>query len=183
MSFSDLDRAREISRRLAGSRSLPDPPARVGVAPPDPAGFVSLRRTATTTAAALMPTAPPPEVREALGSGRWDALLDWALSAASCQAGFVVDPRGLVVGCRGPLPVAQAEGLGSRLMAALDQARQMAGPKDGPEPSVTIQFGDVLLTAFAARPGDGSVLTIGLIGRGVVPAETRRGVARVMSGA
>jgi hypothetical protein len=115
------------------------------------------------------------------GGEGWDAVLDWTLEATGAGAAFLMDPHGLVVACRGPLPSGQAEGLGSRLMLALEQAGRMVPPgEEAAELSVTVQFGEILLTGFPAPLGDGTVLTAGLISRSPVAAAARRAVVGVL---
>ena len=182
MSSSDLDLAREISRRLTGApfsrarASAPEPTPRVGVAAPDPSGFVSLRRNDPVPAPVPTPT-PTPRV---FGAGGWENLLEWTLAATGSEAAFLMDPHGLVVACRGPLPAGQAERLGARLMVALDQARRMA-PTEEEDISVTVQFGEVFLTGFAAPLSDGILLTAGLVSRKPVEPSARGAVARALA--
>lgn len=189
MSSSDLERAREMSRRLAaGSSGRPDAPspsrrAGIGVAAPDPAGFVRLRRPAPrSTAASAPPVAADRPLRvAAFGGEGWDAILDWTLEATGAGAAFLMDPHGLVVACRGPLPSGQAEGLGARLMLALDQAAKMVPPgEESADLSVAVQFGEVLLTGFLAPLADGTVLTAGLISRCPIGASARQAVVGVL---
>jgi hypothetical protein len=177
-SSSDLDRARELSRRLR-----PDAvPAPAGGPSPEGRGFVRFRAASAPAAtaspargeAAARGSASPAPTSPAAGT-LWDPFLDWCRAVAGAATGFVLDRQGLIVAVRGALSATEAEGIGSRVMVALDQARKIR--PDGPAPAVSIDFGGSCLSGFEVSLKDRSPLTIGLIGPRFVDPSARRAIA------
>ena len=160
-SSSDLERARELSRKLRGDASNRARAGAAAVPAPGKDGFLRFR------AGGLLP-APAPSAP--VSGTLWDPFLDWCLAVAGATAGFVLDGQGLLVAVRGALSAGDAEGIGARVMVALEQARKIQ-PGGSPDPAVSIDFGSGCLSGFAVALKDRSVLTIGLVGpRSVAPA-------------
>ena len=182
-SSSDVERARELSRKLrpdaAGART--DGPG------PGEGGFVRFRAAAAPGGPAAAPRAlaggeTPGRSSSAAVSASpaagtlWDPFLDWCRAVAEATTGFVLDRQGLFVAVRGTLSATEAEGIGSRVMVALEQARKIQ--PGGPDPSVAIDFGGSCLSGFAVSLRDGSPLTIGLVGPRLVDPAARRAIAQ-----
>ncbi len=170
--------ARDISHRLAGGQqpSGPRVPSFVsfrsiatGLSVPPPAA-VSPSVSAQGRASAYPPALPLPPLPDDLGSGarRWETLLKWALTAAGCDAAFLMGPDGFLVASAGEIPLPDIEAIGARMMAALDYVRPIAQP-GGLTPSLTLTFDELHLTAFEVRMPDGTALTLCLGGQKPVP--------------
>ncbi len=181
VSFSDRDTARAAAARLRGETP---PPAEEGS--PAPA-FVSFRagvvlgkgeRGAAPSAARpaarpTPPSPPPPPPPGASGAERWDALLSWCLTGAGAMAAFVLDERSLLVASRGLLPFEDVEGMGGRLMVALEQGSRLQEEGAPGHAAVSVDLDGRWLTGFAVRMPGGVALTFGLLG-----AEPARGEVR-----
>lgn len=164
----DLERAREISRRLKGG-----PDAEPGT---EAAGsrFVAFRAARVGTVPASM--APLEPEGPSTGRAPWDRFLSWARLLTQAEAAFVLDEHGLVIAVHGTLPMEELERIGARLLAALEQARKMyvAEPST---PSVNIALGGRWLNGLSVTGADGSPAVLGLVGPIVSSAEIRSALA------
>jgi hypothetical protein len=170
---SDLERARELSRRLRPGESPDEPHARAHAVPPGPGAFVRFRAADVVKVAAgpvaAPPPLPPPETAKRSapaspqGGGRWDESLEWCRGRTGARSAFALDGQGLLIASSGALASEEAEGIGSRMMLALDQARKMA---DTPPARLSVGFdlGGDRLSGFAVTLGDGTPVTFGLVG-------------------
>lgn len=154
-SSDDLEQARRLSRSL--------------VAPVGAKGTTPSAAPASSSYTSLRPAAPQPDAQQGVlfGSGRWERLLDRVAAMTSARAAFLMDPRGLVVASRGPLPADELEGTGSRLLIMFEQADRM-----GTEParSVAVELGVETLTGLRPSAVAGAeVLTLGVLGPGLSP--------------
>ncbi len=177
LDISDLESARELSRRLTTAALAPSPQS----ATP----FVRFRASTALGKPPQPepepgPNALPPGLDPTLtGGALWNQLLDWCRATAQAETAFVMDAYGLVVGSRGPLQGEQFEEVGARLILILDQARQMQ-PIPELEPAIGVELGTRWLTGFQAPLEDGTPLTIGLIGREAIPEKVRATLKRVV---
>jgi hypothetical protein len=174
VAFSDLERARALSRRLEGM------PART-VPPPDEPKFVRFHRKALP-----MASAPPAldlepartnrtgatETPDVVGYGarRWGVLANWLLEQTSARASLLMDSHGLLLAVEGPMDVPEVEGVGAHLMEALAQASKMFAEKP-PGMRIDISFGEFHLVGFEVDAGDVGLLTVGLLGTSPVSPE------------
>lgn len=163
-----------------GAAALPkggSPPAR------DDSGYLPF------LASAVAPPPPEPKVPPRLppldflastpAEVRTARLVEWCREAASAEAALAVDVPGGLLAASGPLPPSEATDLGARLVAALEQVRQMA-PEADPPPALAVDFGPVWLTAFHVFLSRGSGLTLGLVAREPVPADLRDAISRTL---
>lgn len=153
-------------------------------APRDESGYLPFQ------ASALAPAPPEPKPPLVLPSldflsgtppeARMARLVEWCREAASAEAALAVDVPGGLLATSGPLPPSEATDLGARLVAALEQARQMA-PEADPPPALAVDFGPVWLTGFHVSLSRGGGLTLGLVARDPVPADLRDALCRTLS--
>ncbi len=172
-----------MSSAKTGSSSE-NPAAATAPAPRDDSGYLPFR------ASALAPAPPEPRPRLKLPSldflattppeARMARLVEWCREAASAEAALLVDVPGGLLATSGPLPPSEATDLGARLVAALEQARQMA-PEADPPPALAVDFGPVWLTGFHVNLSRGGGLTLGLVARDPLPAELRDALGRTLS--
>ncbi|MEZ4226220.1 MAG: roadblock/LC7 domain-containing protein [Polyangiaceae bacterium] len=166
--FSDLELAREVSRRLRSPR--------VGAAPrsePSPRYVpFDARRFVPATHWVAAPRG------HRFGAELWNELLDGCLSAANAEAAFVMDGQGLVVATRGTMQADDAEAIGARLMVALDQAEEIGGATGSY--SVAIEFGGAWLTGLRLQLKDERSLTVGLVARAPLARESRDVIENLM---
>lgn len=172
-SSSDLESARELSRRLVAPRA-----AGHVVAPSD-SDFVRFtfssvmrRSAASESRTSSTGVAPGHEAPKPESATTWDDFLARSLPVAEAHAAFLMDGQGLLVASCGPIPAADLEGVGGRLMAALEHGRKMQ-LEEGREPAVVVELGSAWLTGFAVPLRDGSTLTMGVVGPAALHAETR----------
>lgn len=166
----DLERAREISRRLKGG--------------PDPGVVATGSRFVTFRAARVgsVPAAMAPFEQEGPSTGRvpWDRFLSWTRLLTRAEAAFALDGHGLVIAVHGTLQMEELERIGARLLAALEQARKI----DVTEPSmlsVNIALGDRWLSGLSVVGADGSRAVLGLLGPIVSSAEVRSALTGALS--
>lgn len=180
VSSSNLERAREASRRIQGE--APGPAAAVA-----PQTYVRFRAQALIPAAPVpAPAAPAPlpplDIQSPPGSlapFSWDKLLTWCRTAARAESAFAMDSHWLVIAHQGSLRPEQVEGVGSCLMIALEQARKMIR---GDTPvTVSVELGTLWLTGFAAALSDGALVTLGIMGPQIVDATIRQAVLNELS--
>ena len=114
----------------------------------------------------------PPDQEKDFGPAEWNHFLDDCLRKARGHSAFVLDGRGLTVANRGQLRSTDVEGLGTRMMLALEQASRMdrAGNRVA---SLTIEFESSWLTGITASGGERR-LTLGVLGQDPVPLQYRR---------
>lgn len=171
-SSSDLDSARELSRNLVSARAGSPSPA------PPPDDYVRftfssvVRRGVAGGPGLRRPATVEPEAQRPESATTWDEFLARSLPAAQGEAAFLMDAQGLLVAGCGPIPAADLEGIGARLMAALEHARKMQ-LEEGHDPAVVVELGTAWLTGFAVSLRDGSTMTMGVVGPAALHAETR----------
>jgi hypothetical protein len=192
-SSSDLELARELSRRLAiDTRPTPRP------ARPASAGYVAFtpRRVQVPMPPPLLEPAveserrhvpDPPIVSIEEGSACWDRLLEWCLDAFGGEAAFVMDAYGLVVAARGRLGPDAVQGIGARLMIALQHAEQMdldAG--EGVSRALAVELSAGWLNGLRVLIGEGEdalSLTVGVASRAPFRRDERLAVERAFAAA
>jgi hypothetical protein len=166
---SDLDLARDLSRRLSGAE--PD------VAPPVVEDSPYLRFSPSAPGRdARGEDGPPPTDEELNDFTRWDELLAWALNKVRSSAAFAVDPQGFVIGSSGNVPEDGFEGTGAELSYVMSQADAM-DPEMGGLESVELGFGNRRLAGFRARSAVATGFVIAFIDPEIFTAETREQIA------
>lgn len=160
----DLDRAREISRRLAGAVERPVAEAGPAAPPPrfsaeqvkGPGGApVTAQNGARNTPPRGTPRAvvPPPPAAAPVRvppiptSGGYDAIAVWCQQVLSAEAVFFLDDRGLLVASVGNVPAQTAEAMGARMVFTFEQADAM---REGGErtKSISVEFAGSWLTGW-----------------------------------
>lgn len=183
----DLNRARELSRKLSAAeqsapqpaQALPTPPLRFaaaqvkGVPPPAlaaPAGATNGAATngAPTPAPLRMP--PPPT------STTFEGRTTWCRDALSAEAVFLLDERGLLVASAGAVQSGEAEGMGARLVFTFEQTDAMKRGTDRTR-SISIEFGNSFLTGWRF-PLEGVILTLCVVTSKALPPGAAAIVAR-----
>jgi hypothetical protein len=173
---SDIERARALSRRLAGERNAP--------APSEPKeGFVRFanrfqsraNQPAPAPAAAAAPAAKP--IPEALVScENWDAMLAWCLEASGAKAAFVVDPEGFVIAHRGNWKFENLEAVGSQLLDVKERAERIE--QGGGAKLIGLELESFSLNGmiFPLKGGGGAML-VGFIDAKELGREAQRAIA------
>jgi hypothetical protein len=159
---SDLEHARALSRRLRGPQ---------GTAPqrPEPSPryiHFDARRAAPDAWLSPMSRAAAP-----FGADVWNELLDGCLASADAAAAFLMDGHGLVVATRGALKQQDAEAIGGRLMAALDQIELI--DRTGPTCTVAIEFEGAWLTGLRFTQSAGRTMTVAVFAGAPLPRDAR----------
>jgi len=108
-------------------------------------------------------------------------MLTWCCVAARAELAFLLDAQGLVVANRGPGSSEEVEGMGARLLAAMDQVRRLA-PPGAAAPAVNVEMGARWLTGFALALPDGTGVMLGLVGPKPAGTEIRAALQRALSG-
>ena len=156
-SFSDLDLARSLSKRLTGedrgaARETDDLQGQ----------FVKFeKRTVPATAAAPFPeaaAAPPVELSENLLEEfySWDDLLSWVRFFKPCQVAFVVDPEGFVIAKNGDRSLEELEGIGAQFQVVADEATRI---EDGAATALCLKLTGSWLSGLRfSRDGSGKFL-------------------------
>lgn len=210
---SDLDRARELARRLQdggplGSGPKPDAPF-VRFAPSEPgparaqrggAASVSTPTPAAPTVQAADPFASP--LDDLLGGGlgdpampdapageirgeSWDDALDRCLLRSGARGALVVDSAGLIIAIRGDWEGRNSEQLDS-LAARLQAAVDESKHMDDARGLVSLALSKQWLTGIRAESPEGP-LTLGLLSGGPVDVDAAvraaAGVSAFVSGA
>ena len=191
---SDGEAARQAAARLRGEkRAAPSTaPAPVFVAF---SAAAALGATPGARPVAAAPAAPPPPAAQspapsqpgpqadvpppppgASAAQRWDHLLDWCLTSAGARAAFVLEAQGLLVASRGLLPFEDVQGLGGRLMVALEQAGRMASEDGLDGGAVSVELGGRWLSGFSL-PFGGSQVTLALLSAEPIQAGLRTAIA------
>jgi hypothetical protein len=93
----------------------------------------------------------------------WNGFLDECLRAAGAETAFAVGHEGLTIASRGRLPHGDVEGLGTRLMIALERAGEME-IEAGEVQSVLVEFDHRWLTGLALRRDGAIFLAVGVLG-------------------
>lgn len=159
---SDLEHARALSRRLRGPQG--GTPQR---AEPSPR-YIHFDARKAAPDAWLSPLS---RVAAPVGAEVWNELLDGCLAMADASAAFLMDGHGLVVATRGALRQSDAEGIGGRLMAALDQIEQIE--RAGPSCAVAIEIDGAWLTGVRFGHSAGRSMTVAVFARAPLPREAR----------
>jgi hypothetical protein len=168
---SDLASARELSRRLLGTKleflpalaPVPPPPQ---VPPPAPPPAPDARPNPVIDL-----HAPPLDLES------WEVFLAWGLELCRARAGFVVDSQGFVVATRGNVPADQFSGLGAELAYAMEQLDRI-DVEAGSLMSIELQFASRRLMAVRlAKEGVGSIV-IGFVGSRPLADDVREGLVR-----
>jgi hypothetical protein len=199
-SSSDLNRAREISRRLAEREKRPAPKpaaapapgpahrfsaeqvrAAAGLpAPPAPASPAASAPAASAPAPAR--AAPPPRPLPPLpAGGGWDALVAWCRSALLAESAFLIDDQGLLVASAGKIDAREAEGIGGRLVFTLEQADEMKGDALSAR-AITLEYGGSCLSGWRVPIAGGVSLTLGVLGARPPGPDAGAIVARAFAG-
>lgn len=113
----------------------------------------------------------------AFGAEAWNQLLDGCMGIAQADAAFLMEPQGLVVAARGRLSADVAEGIGARLMLALDQAAQMS---PGKSHTVCVEFEGRWLTGVRLKVGD-TQLTLGVTAELPLPKDIREALEELIA--
>ncbi len=111
------------------------------------------------------------------GADAWNQLLDGCLGIAQADSAFLMEPQGLVVAARGRLSADVAEGIGGRLMLALDQAAQMS---PGRSHTVCVEFDGRWLTGVRLAVGD-TQLTLGVTAEQPLPRDIREALEELIA--
>lgn len=142
---SDLDRARELARRLreggpiAAASALPVPFVRFGfAASPRPAPVEALPGPPAAPAPPAVEVSPSPladlvapDSAEPTPAQSWSEVLDRCLAHADARATMVVDSAGLMIASGGDWEgrsAEQVEALGARLQVSVEQSRNIEEP-------------------------------------------------------
>ena len=164
-SSSDLNRAREISRRLSqlepGAPPQRDASARFSASqvtgiptpPPMPAAAAPAAG-ADPRAATPLPARVPPLP----AATTFEARTAWCREALGAESVFLLDERGLLVASAGSVAATEAEGVGARVVFTFEQADAMRRGSDRTR-SICVEFGSGFLTAWRF-PAEGVVLTV-----------------------
>lgn len=188
---SDLNRARELSRKLSAVEPsapqaapvLPSPPLRFaaaqvkGVPPPAPAPAVAANGQASNGQAANGAATPaplrmPPPPTNTTFEGR----TTWCRDALQAEAVFLLDERGLLVASSGAVQSGEAEGIGARLVFTFEQTDAMKRGTDRTR-SISIEFGNGFLTGWRF-PLEGVILTLCVVTSKALPPGAAAIVAR-----
>lgn len=172
-SSSDLERARALAHRLRPD-ALRSATAPRGAAARGPAAPVA--------APVAAPAAPP--VAAPVGGSAWQARLEACRAAVSALGLLLMDASGLAVGAAGEWtawPPAELEGLGARVMVALEQAERLEGPWERSR-SVAFLIGGRALAGLRLGSGDDR-LTLALYSEKPLSAEALSLAAGSVDGA
>ncbi len=159
---SDLEHARALSRRLRGPQGTT---AQRAEPSPRYIHFDARRAAPDAWLSPLSRAAAP------FGAEVWNELLDGCLASADATAAFLMDAHGLVVATRGALKQSDAEAIGGRLMAALDQIEQIE--RSGSACTVAIEFEGAWLTGVRFGQPGGGAMTVAVFARSPLAREAR----------
>jgi hypothetical protein len=163
VSSSDIERARELSRRLAfpsrqGSAQAVDTTAYIrfpAVVQERPGRAVE----ATTTSTSAVPT---PAVSERASAASWEDLLAWLAEQLGAEAAFIVDNQGFVIANRGKIPSDGFEALGAEVYMSFEQLERV-DTLAGRLIWIELEFTRRRLTALRARvPGREQMLFVAI---------------------
>lgn len=176
-SSSDLERARALSHRLAAVGAESPAPR----APLEESKYVRFRPAAVTdlpTPVRAVPAAPDPAAFG--GVEGWDSLLDWVRSACGAHAAFLIDGQGLLVAKAGELDRERAEGMGARMVFAMEHADRMAEGESSR--SLVVDFGEHVATSLRTQTPDGRQFVLGVVASAPLSPDARREVERALIG-
>lgn len=154
---SDIDIARNISRRLSGQSGKPQASASLG--------YIRFQ------ASRFVPQSPQ-QPAALFGPAIWNEMLALCVEQAHAELAFVVDDQGLVIASHGSEEASLIEGIGARLLIAFEQTDQMSALGDRAE-SIAIQMGRRWLTGLRMRIDESRPVILGVLGPEVVSQETR----------
>jgi hypothetical protein len=162
--FSDLELARSLSRRLSGQ------PASAPEREPSTSSYVRFAATPAEPAAASRP-------HEGLTIDlkrfeTWEALLDWCLALTHASNTFVMDPEGFAIAHRGALALEEIQGIGSQLMVAMSQADRLEHPGT-PALSVCLEYEAFWVTGLRLLAEERGAFTMAFIAAVPVDRDTR----------
>lgn len=188
----DLNRARELSRKLSAvepsapqpAQALPTPPLRFtaaqvkGVPPPALAAPAVAANGAAANGAATAgaPTPPPLRMPPPPTVTTFEGRTTWCRDALSADAVFLLDERGLLVASAGAVQSGEAEGIGARLVFTFEQTDAMKRGTDRTR-SISIEFGNSFLTGWRF-PLEGVILTLCVVTAKALPPGAAAIVAR-----
>jgi hypothetical protein len=185
--WSDLDWAKEASRRLGGQQDAASA-SPSGVELPPAASYTRFRAKARPgvapaaspeAAAAPPPTSPPkPALPELPSEGvqSWSGLLAWAADAAGAESCFVVDSQGFVLAHHGDWSYEDIEDVGSQLTLIMTRADETEAA--GRSRAITLEFGEHWLSGTRISFPDVGELTFVLISREALDRELILALAR-----
>jgi hypothetical protein len=167
-SSSDLELARELSRRLLGveERLAPVPYQPI----PGCVRFPGAAMPPAQPAASPERVVAPDQPRSFEG---WSQVLDWGLDLSGATTGFVMDPEGFAIAHRGPIGGEEIQGLGSQLMVAMSQTDRLEHPGT-PALSVCVEYAAFSITGLRVSRGELGPFTLGFIAARPLAPEVRR---------
>ncbi len=181
---SDLERARALSRRLAGESSAPAPSAPPKgfvrfagrAAPPRsamaPAGSAAPAPVPVSVAAAAAPKPLPPAPAT---FANWDAVLAWCLDVAQAKAAFVVDPEGFVIAHRGDWRFEDLEAVGSQLLDVKERAERIE--QAGGVRLIALELESFSLSGMILSLQDGGAMLVGFVDAKELGREGQKAIA------
>ena len=184
-SFSDTDLGGALSRQLwvgeppagAVSISLPERelPRFTFVRPG--AGQASSKGNPTVTPSRPPAPSPVPAVEPPPPDfmGDWQAMVQWCLDCVAAEAVFVLDLSGLLVASSGAQSAAELEGIGARMLFALQQGD---GLGDTATRAVEFELGDKWFLAFRLTTAGQVTFLLGFASKQPVNALGRQRVLR-----
>ena len=108
------------------------------------------------------------------GPSGWNHFLEACLRETRAESAFLLDGRGLAIAESGRLDAKEIEGLGSRVMIALEQAGEIVPTAGNKEvSSLSMEFDSSWLTSLTTTSG-GQRLTLGILGQETIPLRLRR---------
>jgi len=187
-SFSDIERAREISRRITGTpQTQPAGPSEPGAQAYVPfslsfgvgsAPVVSTPAAPTKVADAAAMVQPVDY--ESISFESWESLLHWCREELDAESAFVVDPQGFVISLDGRLAEDGFEGIGAELSYSMEHlARITAAP--GPLKWADFEFQGLRVLAVRVVVSEGAMMVFGFIAPGPSAPQKLAGVQSVVS--
>jgi len=165
VTFSDLDRARALSRKLAGNAGQPAPGKKQARYVPFSAAI-----TAAAPLTAERQTARPPFTDSAVVAAPgpealrdWDSVLGWCLQTTSAKTVFVLDSQGFVIAKAGSWSYDDAEAMGTQLMVALERFDQLDSFNRKAQ-TITVGFAAFWLSGIRVPPDARDHFTLGILG-------------------
>lgn len=165
---SDLEIARQLSRKLTG--------APVGDAPP-----VAPNRYTRFSASRLSPS-PQPSADALAGTAdsaspprdfqNWQEFLQWVIDEGFAMGGFVMDSEGFAIAANGTIDDEQAQGMGVSLMMVFNEADEPDHPGTDAD-SIAIEYSQFTLTGIRISSSGNYLFTLGLLAAEYLPPGVR----------